>query len=108
MIIRPDGHPAKRKQETLSRDEVRRVVEFEQWCQARGLHIDLYCDKCVESFGPRGSRCWGNNPRDATTYHLECQCTDRVYGNAQSPRREIPKAAPAKIQVMVPGPGTPQ
>lgn len=103
MIIRPNGAPAKREIQTLSREEVRRVVEFEAWLTSRGLSFDIYCNKCADAAGPKGARCWGNNSRDDNTYKLECQHAERVYGRASSPGREIVTPSfEKKIQVMVP------
>lgn len=90
VLLRPDGLPSTRRKVPLTRVDVKTVVEFERWCQMMGLHLDLYCDKCTDTHGPAGSRCWGNNTRDASAYHLECQCTDRIYGQ-DTGTREVPR-----------------
>lgn len=96
MIIRPNGAPGTRKTEALDRHDVKRIVEFQEWCERHGLALDIYCKKCTED--GRG-RCWGNNDRWAPTWKLECHCTERVYG------RDVvipPKPEPEKkIQVVV-------
>jgi hypothetical protein len=86
--------------------DVKTVVEFERWCNAMGLALDLFCKKCVDEHGP-GGRCWGNNSPDSTVYHLECQCTDRVYGvdvgtDRFAPGVQSPLVEDKKIQVLVP------
>lgn len=101
MILRPNGNPARKKVIPLNRTDVKTVIDFERWCLQMGLALDLYCPKCADTLGPAKSRCWGNNQKDATTYHLECHCTDRVHGTSVTPRAERAIIAP-KIQVMVP------
>lgn len=101
MILRPDGAPARKKRVPLSRVDVKTVQEFERWCHSHGLALDIYCRKCVDEHGP-GGRCWANNARDATTFHLECQCTDRIYGDgAMRDTAPAPRYEP-KIQIAVP------
>lgn len=102
MIIRPNGAPGTRTTETLSREDVKRIIEFEAWLHSRKLSFDIYCDTCAETLGPGGARCWGNNARDGHTYKLECQHAERVYGNANTPRRQIVTEPEKKIQVLVP------
>lgn len=104
MILQPNGAPARKRQEQLSRQDVKTVVEFEQWCRAHGIALDLYCNRCANEHGARGARMWANNSRYDDVYHLECQCTDRVYGRpagtvAQRPNMTV---ADPKIQVLVP------
>ena len=101
MILRPDGAPSRRKTEPLSREEVKRIMEFEAWCNARGLKLDMFCSKCWNNYGPKGARTWGNNNRDSQHWHLECQCTDRAYGTGITPRSNAPAHEP-RIQVQVP------
>ena len=90
MLIQPNGLPSTRKKTPLTRVDVKTVIEFERWCEMMGLKMDLFCSKCVDTYGGPGGRCWGNNSRDASAYHLECQCTDRVYGVDTGPR-ETPR-----------------
>lgn len=101
MIIRPNGAPGTRKVEALSREDVKRIIEFEAWLHSRKLHWDIYCSTCADTLGPKGARCWGNNGRDDNAYKVECHCTERVYGNANTPRREIAVDPPKKILVTV-------
>lgn len=102
MILRPDGAPAKKQRVPMSRVDVKIVMDFERWCQSQGMSFDLYCNKCADAYGPAGARAWGNNRRDSASYHLECQCKDRVYGVDVA--RETPRVVPndPKIQVLVP------
>ena len=102
MILRPDGAPARKRRVPMTRVDVQIVTEFERWCRLNKLSLDLYCDKCANEHGPRGARMWANNSRDATAYHLECRCTDRVYGQDSGLPRETPKLVDPKIQVVVP------
>ena len=102
MIIQPNGAPGKQKVEPMSREDVKRIIEFEQWLHSRKLSFDLYCNTCADTLGPKGARCWGNNSRDDNAYKISCQCTERVYGNANTPRRQIVTEPEKKIQVLVP------
>lgn len=101
MILRPNGTPSKRNVEQLSRAEVKRILEFEAWLTSRGLQIDIYCKKCIDTYGSlKGGRCWGNNARDGAQWHLECQCTDRAYGTGIVERKAATAGDP-KIMVTV-------
>lgn len=105
MIIRPNGSPATKNVVPLTRVDVKTVIEFERWCEAMGLALDLYCKKCVDAYAGsnQGGRCWANNSRDANVWHMECHCTDRVYGNPSAEDRSAPaRSYEPKIQVMVP------
>lgn len=101
MLLQPNGSPAKRKKVQLNRLDVKTVIEFERWCQAMGLVLDLYCQKCADTYGS-GGRCWGNNSRDASVYHLECQCSDRVYGQDVGASAVTPVLHENKPMVIVP------
>ncbi len=101
MILRPDGTPSKKKLVTLSREDVKRITEFEEFCRRRNISLDLYCNKCSNEHGPRGARMWANNNRDATAFHMECQCTDHVYGRDVTPRTPVQTFVP-KPTVIVP------
>ena len=90
MLIQPNGLPSTRKKTPMTRVDVKTVIEFERWCEMMGLKLDLFCTKCMDTYGGAGARCWGNNARDAAAYHLECQCTDRVYGQ-DTTSRETPR-----------------
>lgn len=85
MLLLPNGAPATRKHETLSRDEIALVTNFERWCERRGLKMDLFCQQCYDDgINPR---CSGDNDPDALTFKISCSHADRVYGNAQSLRQ---------------------
>jgi hypothetical protein len=101
VIIRPDGRQGTRKSEALSREDVKRIMDFEAWCTSRGIKLDMFCSKCWNEYGPKGARMWGNNSRDSQAWHLECQCTDRAYGTGITPRAAA-QPADRKIQIDVP------
>jgi len=104
VILQPNGAPAKKRRVPMNRVDVKTVVEFERWANAMGLAMDLYCRKCSDTLGPSKSRCWANNNRYDEVYHLECHCTDRVYGREPNTIPERPGRAVVepKIQVLVP------
>ena len=66
--------------ERLTRMDIKRVTEFEQWCNVHGLQMDLLCRHCFEN-DARESRCVGDNDPESTSYKISCGCRDRVYGN---------------------------
>jgi hypothetical protein len=92
VLLRPNGAPATKVRENLSREEVKRVVEFDAWCRQRGLRLDLFCAKCVDEHGPNG-RTWANNDRYATEFKIECLHAERVYGrgDVEGPRAPQPE-----------------
>ena len=100
MLIRPDGAPARKRRTQMNREDVKMVQTFERWCQSMGIALDLYCKKCMDTHGGKGARMWANNRRDATAFHLECQCTDRVYGQdapRETPIISMPSVKPSVI-----------
>lgn len=104
MLLRPDGAPAVKRKIRLTRQDVKVVLEFERWCQAMGLQLDLLCPRCLDN--GTNPRAWGNNRPDATSYTISCNCTDRSYGDtslgvSNTQKTSSVHTAP-KIQVVVP------
>jgi hypothetical protein len=81
LIVMPNGMPSGKIRETLSKQEVDLVKQFEAWCERRGLVLDLWCRDCLESGHRQASRVYGDNPREALSYHVTCAHADRVYGD---------------------------
>jgi hypothetical protein len=101
VILRPDGAPAKKKSASLSREDVRRITEFEEFCRRRGISLDLYCERCANEHGPRGARMWANNSRDSAVFSMQCQCTIHTYGRSSAPVAP-PSAYTPRPTVIVP------
>lgn len=78
MLILPNGLPASIKRESLGRDEIRLIEQFEAWLSRRNLKIDLLCMTCINEGLP--PRCAGDNRRDAHEYKISCGHAERVYG----------------------------
>jgi hypothetical protein len=82
LILRPDGLAARKVQETLSKEEIKLVIDFNRWALRRGLKMDLLCQKCVdEGLFPR---CIGENDPDSTTFKIDCAHAERRYGNVNA------------------------
>jgi hypothetical protein len=82
LIILPNGFRPEQAKETLTKDEVKLVTDFEAWCQRRGLAVDLLCKHCLDAGHGPGSRCRGDNRRDSQAWRITCAHADRVYGEA--------------------------
>lgn len=80
LILFPNGMPGTLERQTLSKDEIKIVTEFEAWCKRRRLVLDLICQDCLEAGHASSSRCSGNNGRDSNTYKITCAHAERVYG----------------------------
>ncbi len=80
LIVMPQGMPTSKRREPLSKAEVMLVTTFEQWCQKRGLALDLLCKQCLDAGEGPNSRCFGNNGRDSLQYTISCNHAERVYG----------------------------
>lgn len=81
LIIVPAGFGSELRRETLSREEIKLVTEFEAWCRKRNLALDLICRDCVDAGHGAASRCKGDNGRDATVFKITCAHCERVYGD---------------------------
>ena len=66
------------KREPLSLSDVQLVTRFEEWCEHKGLQLDLLCAKCYEDGRP--ARCSGDNDPESASYQITCGCRSRVYG----------------------------
>jgi hypothetical protein len=84
MILLPNGLPSKLQQETLSREEINTVLQFEAWCRNRGLSFILNCDKCLMEHGTKKGYCTAGNDRYSSSYHIVCNHADRIHGNIVS------------------------
>lgn len=80
VILLPNGMPGTRVRETLTKDEIKVVTEFERWATRRGLVLDLICKHCLDEGRGGDSRCIGDNARDASSYKISCAHAERVYG----------------------------
>ncbi len=80
LIIVPGGFGSELRRETLTKEEVRLVTEFEAWCHKRNLALDLICRDCADAGHGGASRCRGDNARDATVFKITCPHAERVYG----------------------------
>jgi hypothetical protein len=82
VILLPNGLPSTIQRETLTKDEIKLVTDFERWCTRRGIALDLICRKCLDDGHGPASRLSGNNKRDSSAYKITCAHAERVYGEA--------------------------
>lgn len=80
VILLPNGLPAGKARETLTKDEIKLVTQFEAWCRKRKLQFDLICETCADAGHGPNSRCKGDNDPDSTRYAITCAHAERVYG----------------------------
>lgn len=79
MLLNPNGSAALVKEEPLTRDDMKVVTDFEQWCKRRGLQFWLRCKVCQELGLTDGVH--GNNETNASQYVMACGHVRRVHHN---------------------------
>lgn len=82
MLVLPNGLPGTKIRESLSKEEVKLVNDFEEWCHRRGLIMDIICNSCLDEGHERASRCFGDNTRNSGIFRINCAHAERVYGVA--------------------------